>query len=183
MWNRRSPVSRRHGVHRRGSPGMCAAPPGAAARKNRSHASDPNAMTHERSSSRSRNPTARTSAARSAQSERTAWRLSSPGFSATTRKIAARVSGAATGCGIRCRSACRLRRGHRLGTPSDYRCRCGCGVVVLHASEPFSWNEIMPDYAGIGKVTYPQATSFPSTNHSRAVLSTRRMLPGNTEER
>ena len=56
-------------------------------------------------------------------------------------------------------------------------------MVVLHASEPFSWNEIMPDYAGIGKVTYPQTTSSRVPNHSRAVLNTRRMLPGNTEER
>ena len=56
-------------------------------------------MTHERFPSMSRKPTARTSAARSPQNERTAPRLSAPGFTVTTRKIAARVSGVATGCG------------------------------------------------------------------------------------
>ena len=55
-------------------------------------------MTQESRPSMSRNPTARTSAARSAQKERTVARFSVPGLTVMTRKIAARVSGAATGC-------------------------------------------------------------------------------------
>src|SRR5260370_24907429 len=55
-------------------------------------------MTQERPPSRSRNSTARTSAARSPQNERTVARLSTPGLSVATMKIAARVSGATTGC-------------------------------------------------------------------------------------
>ena len=66
--------------------------------KSRSHASDPNPMTQESPPSRSRNSTARTSAARSPQNERTVARFSGPGLSVATRKIAARVSGAATAC-------------------------------------------------------------------------------------
>ena len=56
-------------------------------------------MTQDSCPSRSRNPTERSSALRSAQNDRTTVALSSPGFTVTTRKIAARVSGAATGCG------------------------------------------------------------------------------------
>jgi hypothetical protein len=48
--------------------------------------------------SMSRNSTARTSPARSPQNDRTAARLSDPEFTVTTRKIAARVSGANTAC-------------------------------------------------------------------------------------
>jgi hypothetical protein len=66
--------------------------------KRRSHASDPNPMTQESPPSRSRNSTARTSAARSPHNERRAARFSGPGLSVATRKIAARVSGAATAC-------------------------------------------------------------------------------------
>src|SRR5262249_23606022 len=44
-------------------------------------------------------PTARNSAARSPHNDRTAATLSSPGLIVATRKIAARVSGAASGCG------------------------------------------------------------------------------------
>ena len=66
----------------------------------RSHAADPNAMTQDRFSSASRKPTARMSAARSAHSDLTAAQLSAPGLMVTTRKIAVRVSGALTGCGI-----------------------------------------------------------------------------------
>ena len=65
---------------------------------NRSHASDPIPITQDRPASRSRNSTARIKAGRSAQNDRTAVRLSGPGFIVTTRKIAARVSGADTGC-------------------------------------------------------------------------------------
>src|SRR5208282_2799473 len=61
-------------------------------------ASDPNPMTQERPPSRSRNSTARNSAARSPQNDRRVARLSIPGLSVATRKIAARESGAATGC-------------------------------------------------------------------------------------
>src|SRR5580658_160244 len=52
----------------------------------------------ESAPSRSRNPTERNSAARSPHNDRTAARLSGPGFRVTTRNIAARVSGADTGC-------------------------------------------------------------------------------------
>src|SRR5262245_29668349 len=55
-------------------------------------------MMQERSSSAARKPTARRSAERSAQSERTGARFSSPGLIVTTRKIAARVSGEETVC-------------------------------------------------------------------------------------
>jgi len=48
--------------------------------KRRSHASDPNPMTQESPPSRSRNSTARTSAARSPQSERRVARFSEPGL-------------------------------------------------------------------------------------------------------
>src|SRR5262249_33656637 len=52
----------------------------------------------ESPASRLRNSTARNSAATSPQNARTRARLSGVGLMATTRKIAARVSGAATGC-------------------------------------------------------------------------------------
>src|SRR2546430_2187033 len=55
-------------------------------------------MTHDRYPSRSRNATARTTAGQSLQKACTVARWRSPGLSATTRKIAARVSGATTGC-------------------------------------------------------------------------------------
>src|SRR3954451_18797264 len=57
-------------------------------------------MTQVRPASRLRNSTARISPARSAQNARTAVRASGPGLIATTRKIAARVRGDATGCEI-----------------------------------------------------------------------------------
>ncbi len=63
-----------------------------------SQAPDPIPITQERPASRSRNSTARINARRSAQNDRTAARLSGPGFIVTIRKIAARVSGADTGC-------------------------------------------------------------------------------------
>ena len=53
----------------------------------------------ESRASRSRNSTARTNAARSARNDRTAARSCGPGLMVTMRKIAARVSGADTGCG------------------------------------------------------------------------------------
>src|SRR5262245_55461504 len=68
--------------------------------KSLAQASEPNAMTHDRRPSRSRKPTARRRAARSPQTARTAARCSGPGFTVTTRKMAAGVSGATTGCGI-----------------------------------------------------------------------------------
>ena len=68
--------------------------------KSRSQASDPKAMTQERPASRSRNSTARNNAARSPQNDRRVARLSKPGFTVATRKIAARVSGAPTGCAM-----------------------------------------------------------------------------------
>src|ERR1700746_674679 len=57
-------------------------------------------MIQERFSVVSRNPIARNTAARSPHSDRTAATLSSPGLIVTTRKIAVRVSGAATSCGF-----------------------------------------------------------------------------------
>ena len=50
-------------------------------------------MTQERSPSMSRNPTARSSAGRSPQNDRTAARFAPPELTVTTRKIAARVRG------------------------------------------------------------------------------------------
>jgi hypothetical protein len=47
-----------------------------------------------------RNSTARNSVGRSAQNDRTVERWFGPGFIVTIRKIADRVSGAATGCGL-----------------------------------------------------------------------------------
>src|ERR1700730_5037123 len=73
-------------------------PAGRGSPNSRSHASDPIPITQERPASSSRNSTARINAGRSAQNDRTAARLSRPGFIVTTRKIAARVSGADTGC-------------------------------------------------------------------------------------
>src|SRR5215468_1713880 len=55
-------------------------------------------MMQERASSRARKLTARISAERSAQRERTEARFSLPGLIVTTRKIAARVSGEETVC-------------------------------------------------------------------------------------
>ncbi len=55
-------------------------------------------MTQERAASRSRVSTARTNPPRSPLNDRRIVRLSEAGFSVTTRNIAARVSGAATGC-------------------------------------------------------------------------------------
>ena len=77
MWNSRSPgVETAWRPPARISRNGCAAPPAAAVRKSRSHASDPNPMTQERPPSRSRNSTARTSAARSPQNDRRIARLS-----------------------------------------------------------------------------------------------------------
>ncbi len=59
----------------------------------------PNPITQESCPSWSRNPTAPSTPARSPQSDRTAARFSAAGFTVTIRKIAARVSGATTGCG------------------------------------------------------------------------------------
>src|SRR5262249_27970869 len=55
-------------------------------------------MMQERAPSRARKPTARRSAERVAQRERTWARFSSPGLIVTTRKIVAFVSGEETSC-------------------------------------------------------------------------------------
>src|SRR6266571_1276858 len=68
--------------------------------KRLSQASDPNAMTQERLPSSSRNPAERTRPLRSLQKCRIVDRFFTPGWTVTTRKIAARVNGEATGCGI-----------------------------------------------------------------------------------
>src|SRR5580693_3653149 len=64
-----------------------------------SQASDPIPITQERFPSISRKPTARNSAGRSPQNDRTASRLSSPGLTVATIKIAARVNAWTTACG------------------------------------------------------------------------------------
>ena len=55
-------------------------------------------MTQDRPASMSRNSTARNRPGRSPQSERTVARWSGPGLTVTIMKMAARVSGADTGC-------------------------------------------------------------------------------------
>src|SRR6476469_6348160 len=61
-----------------------------------SQASDPIPITQERLPSISRKPTARTSAGRPLQNDRTAALLVVPGLMVTTRKIAARVKSCTT---------------------------------------------------------------------------------------
>src|ERR1700757_604733 len=98
MWNSRSPgVETAWRAPARISRKGCSSA-GRGCPKRRFHAPDPNPMTQESPPSRSRNSTARTSAESSPQSERTVARFSEPGLSVATRKIAARVSGAATAC-------------------------------------------------------------------------------------
>src|SRR5580704_1253608 len=98
MWNRKSPgVETACLAPERISRKTCSSA-GRGCPKSWSHASEPNPTTQERLASRSRNSTARTSAARSPQNERRAARFSEPGLSVATRKIAARVSGASTAC-------------------------------------------------------------------------------------
>src|ERR1700722_20810535 len=65
-----------------------------------SQASELIPIMHDRLPCWSRVPTARSSAERLAQSERTAVRAATPGLIVTTRKIAALVRGATTGWGI-----------------------------------------------------------------------------------
>src|SRR5262249_39074981 len=72
---------------------------GRARPKSPSHASLPMPRTHESPGSADRNPTARTSEAKSPHRERTRIRESSPGRIFATIKSAARVNGALTGCG------------------------------------------------------------------------------------
>ena len=101
MWNSRSPgvATAWRGPATISWNGCSSAGRGAPNR--RSQTSEPNAMMQDRCSSGSRNPTERSRAARSPQSVRTAVSAAAPGATVTTRKIAARVSGAATGCGWR----------------------------------------------------------------------------------
>ncbi len=111
MWNSKSPgVETAWRAPARISRNTCSSA-GRGGPKSRSHASDPKPTTQERPPSRSRNSTARNSAARSPQNDRRVARLSKPGFTVATRKIAARVSGAATGCGN--------GRTHRIGLHLD----------------------------------------------------------------
>src|SRR5580658_828919 len=115
MWNSKSPgVETAWRAPARISRNTCSSA-GRGGPKSRSHASDPKPTTQERSPSRSRNPTARNNAARSPQNDRRDARLSKPGFSVATRKIAARVSGAATGC-ARARKP-RQASGALIGSP------------------------------------------------------------------
>ena len=75
MWNSKSPgVETAWRAPARISRNGCSSA-GRGGPKSRSHASDPNPMTQERPPSRSRNSTARTSAARSPQNDRTVARL------------------------------------------------------------------------------------------------------------
>src|SRR5262245_51072693 len=99
MWNKRSPgVATAWRSPARTSRNGCSSA-GRGGPNRRSHASDPMPMTQDRPGSMSRNSTARNSAERSPQNDRRIARLSAPGLTVTTRKIAARVSGADTGCG------------------------------------------------------------------------------------
>src|ERR1700691_2072038 len=98
MWNNKSPgVATAWRPPARNSRKGCSSA-GRGDPKSRSHASDPNPITQESWPSKSRNSTARSSPERSAQNERRVARFSTPGLRVTTRKIAARVSEAATGC-------------------------------------------------------------------------------------
>src|SRR5271165_3237287 len=100
MWNRTSPgVATAWRVAARISRNGCNSA-GRGWPKSWSHAADPNAMMQVRFPLGSRNPTERKRAASSAHSDRTATQLAAPGLIVTTRKIAARVSNVATGCGI-----------------------------------------------------------------------------------
>ena len=132
MWNSRSPgVETAWRAPARISRKRCSSA-GRGCPKRRSHAPDPNPMTQESPPSRSRNSTARTSAARSPQSERRVARFSEPGLSVATRKIAARVSGAATACARGRRSACYFGGVRRIGLHRESTLRrSGClGIAV-----------------------------------------------------
>src|SRR5580693_8360000 len=98
MWNSRSPgVETAWRDPDRISRNGCNSA-GRGAPNRRSHASDPNPSTQESPASISRNSTARKRAERSAQKDRTVARFSAPGFTVSTRNIAARDSAAAIGC-------------------------------------------------------------------------------------
>src|ERR1700729_3836716 len=120
---------------------------GRGAPKRRSHAPDPNPMTQERPPSKSRNSTARNSAARSPQNERRVERFSMPGLSVATRKIAARVSGAATAC---------ARAGHLPGASGVLVVGSGCiGVVPENTT-------VTPLTTGLNNFAF-----YPTRNHGR----------------
>ena len=109
-------------------------------------------MTQESRPSRSRKPTAFRRAARSPQKARTAAACSGPGFTVTTRKIAARVSVAVTGCGVVAdtlgslvtRSASRDVKRESVGLQTTRR---GCGAAV--------GGFVRTSRAGHGRVTWP----------------------------
>ena len=99
MWNKMSPgVAIAWRAPARNSRNGCNSA-GRGAPKRRSQTSDPKATMQDSRPLRSRNPTARKRFAMSVHKERTAVSASGPGLTVTTRKIAADVSGVATGCG------------------------------------------------------------------------------------
>lgn len=133
MWNSKSPgVETAWRAAERISRKGCSSA-GRGGPKRRSHASDPNPRTQESPPSRSRNSTARTSAARSPQNERTMARFSDPRLSVATRKMAARVSGAATACA----------RAGNAPAASGVLVRSGWGSVFIRC-RPRSVREFRP---------------------------------------
>ncbi len=98
MWNRMSPgVAIAWRIPDPNSRNGCNSA-GRGAPNSRSQTCDPNAMTQDKLPSRSRNPTARNRALRSAHTDRAAVSASGPGSTVTTRKIAARVSSIDNSC-------------------------------------------------------------------------------------
>jgi hypothetical protein len=63
----------------------------------------------------SRKPTARNSAGKSQQNERTAAALAAPGLTVATRKIAARVKAETTACGSGINSVCAVNGSDSVG--------------------------------------------------------------------
>ena len=96
MWSRMSPGVDTACRDPASISGNTCSPAGRAGPASRSHACDPIPTTQDNFASGSRNPTARSSPARSLKRSRTAAQLSAPGWMTITRKIAALVNGAAT---------------------------------------------------------------------------------------
>ena len=114
MWNSKSPgVETAWRLPARISRNECSSA-GRGSPKSRSHALDPKPMTQERPPSRSRNSTARNSAARSPQNDRRIARLSEPGFI-----VRQEDRGASEWRSYRLRDGTQatrhFRRGHRTG--------------------------------------------------------------------
>src|SRR5437870_4608492 len=190
MWNKRSPgvatawrpsaLISRNGCNSagRGSP------------KRRSQASDPKPMMQERFPAGSRKPTARNSPDRSPHNDRTDASLTAPGLIVRTRKIAARVGGAATGWGIGLELS--VAMGMVIGSGSIRWCPGGeceiarapdddnprglpCGHAELHCRSRCKEGAMsMTAYEGIHCGCDVEA----SDARSAALVSRRRMLGG-----